>query len=693
MARRELEFSPRTSSRGKEWVVSDPVRGEYYVLNWNEFQILQQLRIPQTLEQLAESIRELLPSSIQLDDLRQFVVRLWDENLIRVEQLGVGNRLWGMEKAATKRRARQAIFSLLSIRVPGFNPTSILDGLAPLGRCLFHPATLVMVFLAAALTALFAVFSLSSVVEKTPAWASFTTPAYWGVIVVVFIAVKIMHELGHGLASRVFGGSCSEMGLMFLVFLPCMYCDVSETWKQPDRWKRAMVALAGVYVEVIIATICFWTWYLSVPGFFHTCGFSLMIITSVNTLLVNGNPLLRFDGYYVLSDLANVPNLAQVSRQNLAQVVRSFFFRDRDSAVVIERTPIWQVAYAVLSAIYRFSILIAILWAISSFFYRGNLVYLGQVLTAFIALIVLIPSIGGLARMARASTQGGKRWGNWLLAIAVLGAAGYAVARIPIHYRVIGKAHFFAQDAEMVYAQGDGQLFPRVGLGQAVDTQEPIATIVNHELTTQTTVKRGQLREAEQRLSDLQIQLGLGDRTEAEIEFWQTKTESLRSELRELERLTNQLSVHAQRGGVVIGTSAGREPNSDRRFFEASTVGQRVQRGELLCVIGDPGALVGYIAVPQTKIELIQVGDRVKIFVPHRESVWGTVRNISVSSSEATPGNDLTSSADVKDYIVEFQLDHDPPWLHGSTTTVSILGRQMTIIDLAIRAVRGAFFW
>jgi putative peptide zinc metalloprotease protein len=691
--RRELEFIPRQGNRGQEWVVSDPIRDEYYVLNWNEFQIVQKLRIPQTLEQLAESLRGILPHSIQLDDLRNFLGRLLDENLIRTDQIGGGNRLWESRQMARRRRSRLAVFSLLSIRIPGINPDWILNVLAPVGRLLFHPGALIVIIAAALATIVFAGLSVGSVIQKTPSWETLTSPLYLTTMLLAFVVIKVFHELGHGLASRRFGGNCSEMGILFLVFLPCLYCDVSQTWKQPNRFKRAMVALAGVYVEILIATACFWVWFLSAPGFLHTCAFSLMIIASLNTLLVNGNPLLRYDGYYVLSDLANVPNLAQTSQQQLARAVQKLFFYDADDSQSTERISTWQVYYAVLSAVYRYFILIAILWAIAMFFRSRDLVYMGYAFTGAIGLILAVPLVASVTRIGRAFFQGGKRWIVWLFAIAAVGIIGIMVAGIPVHSRIVGTAHFFVRDAELVYSQADGQFFPHFALGQTIQAQEELASIENHELITEQIAKRGQLREAEQRLSDLLIQQGLGAKTESEIEFIRTRIVSLQDELQELGQIMQRLSVKTQRAGTVLALTPQQDETPAKKFFHAATRGLGVRRGELLCVIGDPGQLVGFVAVPQSQIELVKIGDRVKIFIPQRESTWGTVRNVSISSGDATQDDNFNADLNQTDYVVEFDLEGEQPWVHGSHTTCAILGRRMTILELIGRAIQGAFFW
>ena len=120
-----------------------------------------------------------------------------------------------------------------------------------------------------------------------------------------------MHEFGHGLSCKHFGGECHEIGVMLLVFTPCLYCNVSDSWMLPNKWHRAAIGAAGMYVELVLASIATFVWWFSQPGPFNYICLSVMFICSVSTVMFNANPLLRYDGYYILSDFLEIPNLRQ----------------------------------------------------------------------------------------------------------------------------------------------------------------------------------------------------------------------------------------------------------------------------------------------------------------------------------------------------------------------------------------------
>ena len=130
---------------------------------------------------------------------------------------------------------------------------------------------------------------------------------------VVFIFVKTIHEFGHGLTCKHYGGEVHEMGALLIMFTPFLYCNVSDSWLLPDKRRRIMVTAAGIFIEMTLAMVASWVWLATAPGLLHQITFNIMFTCSVTTLLFNANPLMKYDGYYMLSDALEVPNLKQKS--------------------------------------------------------------------------------------------------------------------------------------------------------------------------------------------------------------------------------------------------------------------------------------------------------------------------------------------------------------------------------------------
>jgi putative peptide zinc metalloprotease protein len=150
---------------------------------------------------------------------------------------------------------------------------------------------------------------------------------------VTTIIIKSIHELGHGLTCKHFGGEVHEVGVMMLVFTPYFFVNVSDTWVMPDRHKRILISAAGIFVELVLASLATFLWAIVQPGPLQQILWNIMVIASISTLIFNANPLMRFDGYYIMTDWIEVPNLCNKSRSFIAyQVKRLIFGRDYEDA-------------------------------------------------------------------------------------------------------------------------------------------------------------------------------------------------------------------------------------------------------------------------------------------------------------------------------------------------------------------------
>src|SRR5436305_799754 len=130
--------------------------------------------------------------------------------------------------------------------------------------------------------------------------------------------VKVIHEFGHGLSCKAFGGECHEMGFLFMCLSPALYCNVTDAWTLADKWKRIIISFAGIYVELIIAAAAtFVWWYTPAYPVANNIALALMVLCSVSTVVFNANPLMRFDGYYIAADWLEIPNLREKSNRYL----------------------------------------------------------------------------------------------------------------------------------------------------------------------------------------------------------------------------------------------------------------------------------------------------------------------------------------------------------------------------------------
>jgi putative peptide zinc metalloprotease protein len=200
------------------------------------------------------------------------------------------------------------------------------------------------------------------------------TPQNLVAVWLLFPVLKIFHELGHGYATKAFGGEVHDMGVMFLVFTPVPYVDASSAWAFPSKARRALVGAGGMIAEVFLAALAFYVWLAAEPGLVRSLAYNALVIGGATTLLFNANPLLRFDGYYVLSDLIEIPNLRVRSNRYISYLAERYLFGRRETPPpeTASGEPPWLVGYSISAFVYRTFIVVAILfWIFDRFLLAG----------------------------------------------------------------------------------------------------------------------------------------------------------------------------------------------------------------------------------------------------------------------------------------------------------------------------------
>ena len=276
----------------------------------------------------------------------------------------------GERQAAQKRRRSWA--NPMALRIPLVDPGRFLDRFVPLWRLLWGRAGAVLWLLAV----------VPALVLLPQHWPELTNnlsdqvlqASNLAVLALVFPIVKALHELGHATATRAGGGEVHDMGFMLLVLMPVPYVDASSATVMRSRWSRALVGAAGMLVELFIAALAFYLWLAVEPGVVRAVCFNTMIIAGVSTLVFNGNPLLRYDAYYILADLIELPNLAQQSTRYWGYLAEHYVLRVND-AVSPAHSPserAWFGFYGIASTLYRLFVTIAIaLFIGAQFFFIG----------------------------------------------------------------------------------------------------------------------------------------------------------------------------------------------------------------------------------------------------------------------------------------------------------------------------------
>ena len=272
----------------------------------------------------------------------------------------------------------------------------------------------------------------------------------------IYPAVKAVHEWAHGMAVKAWGGQVREIGLMFIIFTPVPYVDATSSYRFPSKWSRAAVAAAGIMAELVLGAIALYVWLLAEPGLVTAVAYNVVLIAGVSTLLVNGNPLMRYDGYFIACDLMELPNLAQRSTQYWAYLVDRYGFGAREARPPVEaRGERWiLLLYGAVAPIYRLFITIGLIW-----FVAGEYLFVGAVMAVMAAWQALVMPVWKWWKHLRESPSLVRKRDSALrrtvLAVAVAGAF---IGLVPMPFHSVHHAVVWLPDEAIVRAQVPGHI-------------------------------------------------------------------------------------------------------------------------------------------------------------------------------------------------------------------------------------------
>lgn len=406
----------------------------------------------------------------------------------------------------------------------------------------------------------------------------------WLRLLVTWGVLKIIHEASHGVSCKRFGGHVRESGLLWIVFAPVPYVDVTSAWRFPSKWQRIVVSAAGMYTELAAAALATLVWLHSEPGVLHQQAYNIVLTASVMTLLFNANPLMRFDGYYILSDWCEIPNLYALGQQYTRHLGREWFLG------VPARLPKWSIGrglmiktYGLLAFCWRILVCAGLLVAASTLLAGAGIVLAIVAAVTWLAIPAwrFIPFLlhgdeGGrpnLTRFALASTLA--------IALAVIfgllpepgGVRAPAVVNYhPLH---VIRAPFSGFVSQIVVQPGS-----EVSRGDTLlilENVELANEIDDMQLELQQVKHRGRSYRKDQDLPAMQVELELANVLKTQI---RDRTEQLQR-------------------AILVAPAAGRIVTRDI----GSLMGKYVREGDELLAIGDESAKQLEVAIPQADIE------------------------------------------------------------------------------------------
>ncbi len=543
------------------WIVKEPLGLRYFRFKEEEYFLLRQLDGRTSLAEIQDRFeRRFQPQKIKLEELQHFVASLHRRGLVVSDAPGQGEQL---RKRRDERRRRERVgtlVNLLSIRFRGIDPERILGAIYPFVRWMFSPVVVLACLALVSSALLLVMVEFDVFLARLPRFHEFFSPANLFWLLLALGATKVVHEFGHGLTCRHFGGECHEMGVMLLVLTPCLYCNVSDSWMLPNKWHRAAIGAAGMYVELVLASIATFLWWFSEPGLLNNLCLSVMFVCSVRTLVFNANPLLRYDGYYILSDVLEIPNLRQKAGQVLSGMLGRVCLglRPPVDPFLPARHQALFVLYAVTSAVYRWVVLLGVLWFLDQVFKPYRLQVIGQMIamTAIVGLVA-VPIVkvvqffwvpGRIERVNKFRALG---------TLAVIVLAGIGVATAPLPYHILCPVEVRLFEATPVYVEVAGRLESlHVEPGQQVQASPQsapvLARLVNADVDAAVIALEGRLAQAKAHLASLELQRNSNEKLGVQLAPAREAVAAVAAELAEARKDQARLVIRAPQSGTIL---------------------------------------------------------------------------------------------------------------------------------------------
>lgn len=648
--RRDVRAQPLQFGDRRYWGLKDPVSLKYYQLRDEEYRIYQMLEGPVSLDDIRRRFEdEFAPKRISLPQLQSFLGMLHGEGLIITDARGQAEELLERNRKRSRRAFWGKFANPLAIRFRGVDPERFLDWLYPRVRWLLSPAMVVLSFALLIAALLLVAVNFQAVMAGMPDFETFFGWRNAVLLVIVFAVTKILHELGHAVSCRHFGGECHELGVMFLVFTPCLYVNVSDAWMLPSKWHRIAISGAGMYVEMILASIATFLWWFSEPGLLNALCLNIMVVCSVTTVLFNGNPLLRYDGYYMLADLVEVPNLRQQATALIKQSAGRFFLETdlENERVLPSRHRPALMGYAVAATIYRLVVLATILWFVHEVLKPYRLEVLARLLAVVTVAGLIIRLLVRMAKFLKdpLRTQGVK-WPRFFLRSGIALAAVAGISLIPLPHSVKTAAVIQPLDAKRIYVAVDGRLEHAASPGSEVSKGDVIGRLRNLELERAVIETQGEITLQEKKLENLKNLVRQDPAAKAQIPAVEQTLADLKTQLQERIENRNRLTLTAPASGTVLPPVSQPEQSSEGELpiWSGSPLDEInrngfLQTGTLFCLIGDAEKMEAVLVIDQSDVQFVREGQSVRLRLDERpgEILTGIVKDVAQMDLKVTP--------------------------------------------------------
>ena len=577
--------------RRRAWVLlSDPVGQRFHRTTPEVWRVIALCDGHRTLDQVWDAAcaqADDSGASISQHELVQLISALHSNDLLQTQVSPDASEVFERFERQRRARLKQNWLNVMSLRLPLFHPDAWFDRQTALARAVFStPVALLWLALV-----------LPAGVLAAQHWAALTenlsdrvlSASNLALLWFVYPTVKAVHEWAHGLAVKAHGGAVREVGLLFIVFTPVPYVDATSSYRFASKWARAQVAAAGIAAELALGAVALLVWLAAEPGLTTALAYNVVLIAGVSTVLVNGNPLMRYDGYFIATDLLELPNLAQRAQAYWVYLADRWLFGARDAKAPLaaqgERAIL--AVYGAAAPAYRLLITVGLIW-----FVAREYLLIGALMAAIAAWQALALPVwkawrhldagGSLARRRRPAKR---------RALLLLGAVLAVLTLLPLPFYSVHHGVVWLPDEALVRTDAAGQVVAvQAAAGQQVAAGAPLLQLDNLALQAELSSAAAQLAQTEAKLRQAAV---------AEP----AKAIALKGELAARQARFDQAQARVAALQLLAGLAGTWVPAAATEL-----TGRAVKRGELLgYLVAGPTDRVR-VAVTQEDADLVKTG-------------------------------------------------------------------------------------
>lgn len=528
--------------RGEKWyVLEDPFSNQFFRLHPAAYAFVARLRRDRTVAEAWDECLRCDPDHAPgQEEALRLIAQLFFANLLQYENPGDSVRMFERYERRREREVRARWLSIMFLRIPLFDPDAWLNRGRGLIRLLFSPWFFLVWLGVTGWAVKTVVENFRRLHEQSQ---SVLAPDNLILLYAGLVIIKALHEFGHAAACKRFGGEVHTMGIMLLIFTPLPYVDATSSWGFRARWQRMLVGAAGMIVELFVAAIAVFIWNRTGAGTLHNLAYNMIFVASVSTVLFNANPLLRYDGYYLLSDLLGIPNLYQKSMQQLRYLLEKRLFGVKHATAVTpsRREAFWLSIYGVLGFGYRIVVFGGILLFVADRFLLIGLVMAGICLIGW----VVAPLVKFVNYLATSPQLERNRPRAVAFTAGILGGLILLLQVIPMphHFRAPGILE--ARQKSEIVNEAPGELIEILAdEGAWVNAGSPLVRLENQELELQLRSARARLEHA-RTLHRAALQ-----QNPADLAPLERRLQAVERQIARLERDQAHLTVIARHAGI-----------------------------------------------------------------------------------------------------------------------------------------------